>query len=56
MPKITVQAIEEQKVVWSVDLHEVTDDLESRYLAAKGDEMQFTIEVPGKGHVDGVLW
>jgi hypothetical protein len=56
LPKITVQALQGTNVLWSVDLREVTDDLESRYLAAKGDELEFTIEVPGKGHVDGVLW
>ena len=41
---------------WQMDLDAVDDDLESRYLAAKGDEMQFTLEVPGKGVVDGALW
>jgi hypothetical protein len=56
LPQITVQSLQGTNILWSVDLRKVADDLESRYLAAKGDELEFTIEVPGKGHVDGVLW
>jgi hypothetical protein len=56
LPRITVQSVRGDTQLWAVDLDAVDDDLESRYLAAKGDEMAFTLDVPGKGIVDGVLW
>lgn len=56
LPRIAVQAVHGGDVLWATELHSITDDLESRYLAAKGDELAFTIDVPGKGAVDGVLW
>ena len=56
LPRITVQSVQGAQTVWSMDLDTVEDDLESRYLAAKGDDMHFSLDVPGKGVVDGVLW
>jgi hypothetical protein len=56
LPRITVQSITGSELKWSVDLDTINDDLESRYLQAKGDELHFSFDVPGKGVVDGVLW
>lgn len=56
VPQITVQLCSDSDVLWSTDLLEVTDDLESQYLAAKANSFPFTLQVRGKGAVEGVLW
>lgn len=56
VPEITVQLCNESEVLWSIDLLDVKDDLESQYLAAKASTFPFTLEVRGKGSVEGVLW
>eukprot|EP00892_Ulva_mutabilis_P012666 jgi/Ulvmu1/9772/UM056_0012.1 len=56
LPTIVVQYCHNAEIVWSRDLRDVQDDLESLYLAAKGDELSFALDVPGKGNVEGTLW
>lgn len=59
-PTIRVQFIEQRQgrseVVWSHDLREVQDDLETRYLRNKKSTLHFAYDVPDKGTVEGVLW
>jgi hypothetical protein len=38
-----------QEELWCVDLREVEDDLESRYLRSQRNQLEFALEVPGKG-------
>ena len=56
LPTIVVQYCHDSRIMWSRDLRDVDDDLESQYLAAKGDQLQFALDVPGKGNVEGTLW
>ena len=56
VPQITVQLCNESELLWSVDLLDVKDDLESQYLATKASTFPFTLEVRGKGAVEGALW
>lgn len=56
LPTIVVQYCRDSRILWSRDLRDVDDDLESQYLAAKGDQLSFALDVPGKGNVEGTLW
>lgn len=56
VPEIVVQLCSESGVLWERNLLDVTDDLESQYLAAKASDFRFTLDVRGKGAVEGVLW
>lgn len=56
LPSIVVQYCHNSAMLWSKDLRDVHDDLESQYLAAKGDQLSFSLDVPGKGNVEGTLW
>ena len=56
LPRITIQWFKGGNVLWARDLDKVSDDLESQYLAAQGDQLPFVLDVPGRGPVDGVLW
>ncbi|GLI61005.1 hypothetical protein VaNZ11_003267, partial [Volvox africanus] len=55
-PIITVEYIAGSREVWQRDLAEVDDDLESRYVRSAKAKMEFELDVPGKGIVEGVLW
>jgi hypothetical protein len=56
VPDITIQFCNADSVLWSSNLGEVSDDLASQYLAAQGSSFTFTLEVRGKGPVEGILW
>ncbi|PNH02580.1 Structural maintenance of chromosomes flexible hinge domain-containing protein 1 [Tetrabaena socialis] len=56
MPNIVVEYVLGSRQVWRRPLAQVQDDLESRYVRAAGAKMEFELEVPGKGAVEGVLW
>lgn len=56
VPEITVQLCSDSGVLWAANLVDITDDLESQYLAAKASDFRFTLDVRGKGAVEGVLW
>ncbi|KAI8466921.1 MAG: hypothetical protein J3K34DRAFT_524164 [Monoraphidium minutum] len=45
-----------QGVVWRRRLADVDDDMESRYLRAARSTLEFSLDVPAMGAVEGVLW
>ncbi|GLC56261.1 hypothetical protein PLESTB_001085700 [Pleodorina starrii] len=55
-PEICVEYLVGSRQVWRRQLAEVDDDLESRYVRAAQAKLEFELEVPGKGTVEGVLW
>ncbi|GIL94923.1 hypothetical protein Vretimale_1033 [Volvox reticuliferus] len=55
-PIIAVEYMEGLRQLWQRDLAEVDDDLESRYVRSAKAKMEFELDVPGKGIVEGVLW
>eukprot|EP00775_Hariotina_reticulata_P002831 gene2831-3124_t len=56
IPDIVVERLVGTGVAWRKLLVEVDDDLESCYLAAHRDKMEFVLSVPNHGRVEGVLW
>ncbi|EFJ52379.1 hypothetical protein VOLCADRAFT_86759 [Volvox carteri f. nagariensis] len=56
MPTIIVEYLVGSQQVWRRALAEVDDDLESRYVRAAKARMEFEVDVPGKGTVEGVMW
>ncbi|KAK9820414.1 hypothetical protein WJX72_010046 [[Myrmecia] bisecta] len=55
LPDISVQYIADNQPVWQCQLVAV-EDMETQYLKAQRAEMSFSLQVPGKGTVSGVLW
>lgn len=56
LPNIVLRHAVDSRVLWERKLTEVDDDLETRMLRAHKDEFPFTLEVPEKGIVNGVLY
>ncbi|PNW82785.1 hypothetical protein CHLRE_06g294050v5 [Chlamydomonas reinhardtii] len=56
MPHIVVEYMVGGRCVWRRPLVEVDDDLETRYVRAAQARLEFSLDVPGKGAVEGVLW
>eukprot|EP00873_Tetraselmis_striata_P024857 jgi/Tetstr1/445121/TSEL_032919.t1 len=60
LPHITLQYVHYSRdletVLWTQDLKEVDTDMESLYLRKKKAEFKFSLHVPDKGVVDGVLY
>eukprot|EP00873_Tetraselmis_striata_P016358 jgi/Tetstr1/436622/TSEL_025418.t1 len=60
LPHITLQYVhysrDLESVLWTQDLKEVDTDMESLYLRKKKAEFKFSLHVPDKGVVDGVLY
>ncbi|KAG2443092.1 hypothetical protein HYH02_009506 [Chlamydomonas schloesseri] len=56
MPHIVVEYLVGGRCVWRRPLVEVDDDLETRYVRAAQARLEFSLDVPGKGAVEGVLW
>ena len=55
-PAILARGVVGGREAWATPLASIADDLESRYLTAAASEFRFTLAVPGKGDVAGVLW
>eukprot|EP00887_Chlorella_sp_A99_P005757 scaffold1.g5757.t1 len=55
-PDIAVQLCVDTRVVWSKRLAEVDDDMETKLLRAQRAELPFTLQVPDRGVVAGVLY
>eukprot|EP00884_Botryococcus_braunii_P005311 jgi/Botrbrau1/14781/Bobra.0284s0014.2 len=56
IPSILLECWSGGKLCWKRLLNDIDDDMESLYLKAKKSEFEFTLDVPGKGLVGGVLW
>uniref|UniRef100_A0A1D2ABE5 SMCHD1 ribosomal S5 domain-containing protein n=1 Tax=Auxenochlorella protothecoides TaxID=3075 RepID=A0A1D2ABE5_AUXPR len=55
-PTISIQCIIGDRILWHRSLHEVDDDLESRMLRGQQAELGFSLHVPDRGIVWGVLY
>lgn len=56
IPEIVIEYCHNNELKWRTNLVDVEDDLESRLLGAQRSELPFSLTVPGKGLVEGVLW
>ncbi|KXZ46758.1 hypothetical protein GPECTOR_41g723 [Gonium pectorale] len=56
VPNIVVEYLDGGQPAWQRRLMDVDDDLESRYVRAAKAKLEFALEVPGKGTVEGILW
>lgn len=56
LPDIVIEHIVEGQPTWYANLTEVDDDPESLYLRAQQAQLLFTLTVPDRGVVSGVLW
>ncbi|GFR47073.1 hypothetical protein Agub_g8760, partial [Astrephomene gubernaculifera] len=56
MPSIVIEHLVGSRLAWRRQLAEVDDDLESRYVRGAKSKLEFELEVPGRGTVEGVLW
>eukprot|EP00798_Chlamydomonas_sp_ICE-L_P006652 gene6652-3314_t len=55
-PNIVIEYLRGTRVMWRRDLADVEDDMETRYLQAARSNFEFTLMVPGRGAIEGVLW
>ncbi|PRW58303.1 Structural maintenance of chromosomes flexible hinge domain-containing 1 [Chlorella sorokiniana] len=55
-PEILLRYQVDSRTVWQRRLAEVDDDMETRLLRAQQAELPFTLQVPDKGTVSGVLY
>ncbi len=56
LPNIMLRHALDSRILWEKKLTEVDDDLETRMLRAHKSEFTFSLEVPEKGIVNGVLY
>lgn len=56
LPNINVRYQINERIIWKRALVEVEDDMESRLLRAQKAEFPFTLDVPGKGVVSGIMY